>query len=153
MDLLSSDILGFDVKGGKLGSLMSSLLPAKAWGVVPHWGSQRQLAHSCHRRGKETVPSPHELVLHSPHQTLSGALWSSSVPAPEVPSVLMGRWCCLCQSKSLPGVTITRQAISTHTMPTLPFSPYPARSQAEAKPPCEPVITWPQSRVLPGGLP
>lgn len=118
-----TDILGFDVKGGKLGSLMSSLLPAKAWGIVPHWSSQRQPAHLCQRGGKETVPFPHELVLHSPHQILSGALWSSSVPAPEVGSVLMARWCCLCQSKNLPGVAITRQAISTHTMPTLPFSP------------------------------
>lgn len=70
----------------------------RAWG--PPISQRQQQVHPCQRRRKETVPSRHDLMLQSPHQTQSGARGSSSVPGPKVGSVLKGMWHCLCQRKS-----------------------------------------------------
>ena len=76
------------------------------------------------------MPSPHELVLQSPHQTLCGALGSSSMPGPNVGSLLMGMRHCLCQSKGpgCPSRCYYHQSDSLN--PIMPYhAPQPSPSQ------------------------
>lgn len=126
----------------------------RAWG--PPISQRQQQVHPCQRRRKETVPSRHDLMLQSPHQTQSGARGSSSVPGPKVGSVLKGMWHCLCQRKSPGGSSRCYYHQSDNLNPYHAPSPFLgpqwARSQAEAKPPSKPAsqpVTWPKSRILP----
>lgn len=107
---------------------MSSLLPAKA-GIVPHWSSPEAASPLV----SEREGRPHELVLHSPHQILSGALWSSSVPAPEG-SVLMAR-VVLPLSEQEPSRCYYHQAGNLNPYHAHPALQSLARAWAEAKPP------------------